>query len=147
MNTEGGRIANLLITTRQCMAAEALAKARALGSGKACGALCGAPQGILGPDTPIPSMLLAATVQNCYSEFQTLEGCVPESVRIARVQQQVLDKSKDSTNPDTRFAAYARVFPAPCPPLPAWYATAGEPILQGKNCPLPNKSDNPVLPG
>ena len=146
MNTEGGRISNLLSATRRCMAAEALAKAQALGSGGACGALCGAPA-IKGQDTPLPSMALSATVVNCYSKYQSLEGCVPESTRIARLQQKTIDADIDPTNPATRFSLYARFFPEPCPPIPAWYATAGEPVLQGKNCALPNKPDNPVLPG
>jgi len=126
------------------MAAEALAKARALGSGKACGALCVTPRA-RAADTPLPSMLLLANA-NCYG-YQTLQGCVPESIRIARVQQKTLDGSTDATNPTARFSAYARNFPEPCPPIPPWYANAGQPILQGKNCALPNKPDNPVLPG
>jgi hypothetical protein len=142
--TEGGRIANLLTNTRACMAAEALAKARALGSGKACGALCGVSQA--GPQVPVPSMLLNATVKNCFNKYQTLEGCVPESIRIARLQQRTLDMSIDATNPGARFSEYARNFPAPCPPIPASYINAGQPILQGSSCGLPNKPGNPVLP-
>ena len=144
MNTEGGRIANLITSTRQCMAAEALAKARALGSGKACGALCGLP---VGANVPLPSMVLDATVKICYSRYQTLEGCVPESVRIAAIQQRTLEESVNPLDPAARFSEFVRNFPAPCPPDPAWYANAGEPVLQLKNCPLPNKPDNPVLPG
>jgi hypothetical protein len=147
MNTEGGRISNLLSETRRCMAAEALAKAQALGSGGACGALCGITTPVKRQDTPLPSMALSATVTNCYSKYQSLEGCVPESTRIARLQQRTIDADKDPLNPATRFSLYARFFPEPCPPIPPWYATAGEPVLQGKNCPLPNKPDNPVLPG
>ncbi|NBV77017.1 hypothetical protein EBR66_02570 [bacterium] len=142
--TEGGRIANLLTNTRACMAAEALAKARALGSGKACGALCGVSQA--GPQVPVPSMLLNATVKNCFNTYQSLEGCVPESIRIARLQQRTLDMSIDATNPGARFSEYARNFPAPCPPIPALYINAGQPILQGSSCGLPNKPGNPVLP-
>ena len=147
MSTEGSRMANLLASSRECMAAEALAKARALSSGKACGTLCGLPQGNRKPDPPIPSMLLSATVTNCYSSYQTLEGCVPESVRLARMLQRTIDNSTNPLDPDARFSAYARNFPTPCPPDPVWYKNAGEPILQGKNCPLPNKPFNPVLPG
>lgn len=147
MSSEGSRMANLLASSKQCMAAEALAKARAFGSGKACGALCGVPQRNQAPAPPIPSMLLSATVTDCYSSYQTLEGCVPESVRLARMLQKTIDNSADPFNPDTRFAAYARNFPVPCPPDPAWYKNAGEPIMQGKNCPLPNSPFNPVLPG
>jgi len=144
--TEGARIAHILSNSRECMAAEALAKARALASGNACGSLCGITQ-VARPLVPVPSILLNAQVNSCYTKYQSLEGCVPESIRIARVQQQTIDLSTDPTNPDTRFSQYARNFPAPCPPDPAWYATAGEPKLQGKVCALPNKPDNPVLPG
>jgi hypothetical protein len=145
MNTEGGRIANLLSASRCCMAAESLAKAQAFASGKA---YCGLSQPpIQKPPPAYPSMLLTAQVANCYSRYQTVEGCVPESIRIGRVQQRTLDLSIDPLDPTTRFSAYARNFPEPCPPIPASYARAGEPVLQGKNCALPNKPDNPVLPG
>jgi len=145
MNTEGGRIANLLTASRACMVAESLAKARAFASGKAYCGLKQAP--VLQPAAAYPSMLLTKTVDNCYSSTQTVEGCVPESIRIGRVQQKTLDLSTDPLDPTTRFSAYARNFPAPCPPIPASYARAGEPVLQGKNCALPNKPGNPVLPG
>jgi len=145
MNTEGGRVSNLLTTTRQCAAAEALAKARAFGKG--CGSLCGVQPTANKPQTQLPSMLLSATVTNCYSGFQSIEGGVPESIRIARMQQRTTDLATNPNDPTARFSAYARVFPAPCPPLPAWYTNAGDPVLQGKNCALPNKPDNPVLPG
>jgi len=147
MDTEGGRISALLRTSQACMANEALAKARALGSGRCGGALCGASAAVLGPAVPVPSAVLTATVQNCFSKYQTLEGCVPESVRIARQQQRSRDLATNPLDPATRFSEYARVFLPPCPPPPQWYYHAGEPVLQGKNCPLPNKPDNPVLPG
>ena len=147
MNTEGGRISNILSDSRRCAAAEALAKARALGSRRACGTLCGFKPAVLQPAPALPSMLLATQVDNCYSSYQSLGGCVPESIRIARVQQKTLDESTNPLDPTKRFSAYERFFPEPCPALPPWYATAGEPILQGKNCALPNKPGNPVLPG
>jgi hypothetical protein len=127
------------------MAAESLAKAQAFSSGKAC---CGlTQQPVLQPPPAYPSMLLAAQVTNCYSRYQTVEGCVPESIKIGRVEQRTLDLATNPLDPTTRFSAYARNFPEPCPPIPASYARAGEPVLQGKNCALPNKPDNPVLPG
>ena len=143
-NTESGRVSNILSESRRCMAAEALAKARALRGGKACGALCSfSPP----KQVQLPSMVLSATVKKCYSGYKSFEGCVPESVYIARVQQKTIDLSTAPTNIEQRFSQYARLFPAPCPAPPPWYAHAGEPILQGKNCALPNKPDNPVLPG
>jgi len=147
MDTEGGRISALLRTSQACMANEALAKARALGSGRCVGTLCGASAAVLRPNVPTPSAVLTTTVQNCFSNYQSVEGCVPESVRIARQQQRARDLETNPLDPATRFSEYARVFLAPCPPPPQWYYHAGEPVLQGKNCPLPNKPDNPVLPG
>jgi hypothetical protein len=144
--TEGGRIANILSNSRNCMAAEALAKARAFSSGKACGALCTVTRDAA-PVAPLPSMLLNSQINNCYNKYQSLEGCVPESIRIARLDKKTIDKSTDPTNPETRFSDYVRFFPAPCPPIPEFYKTAGEPKKQLKNCPLPNKPENPVLPG
>lgn len=147
MDTESGRIAGVLRRAQTCMANEALAKARALGSGRCGGALCGASATILKEPPPNPSILLEKTVKNCFSKYQSLEGCVPESVRLARQQQRSIDLAANPLNPDTRFAEFARLFIPPCPPPPAWYYSAGEPVLQGKTCPLPNKPGNPVLPG
>jgi hypothetical protein len=75
------------------------------------------------------------------------ESGVPESVRIARLQQRTQDLSTDPSHPDSRFSMYRRPFIPICPPIPQWYYTAGEPVSQGKTCPLPNKPDNMILPG
>ena len=143
MGTEGGRISNLLSESRCCVASSALAKARAFRP--AC-VPC-SKSGILKPAPSLPSMLLTTTVASCYSSNLQFGECVPESIRIARVQQKTIDESTNPSDPSKRFSAYERFFPEPCDPIPSWYATAGEPILQGKNCALPNKPDNPVLPG
>jgi hypothetical protein len=140
MNTEGGRVANLLSNTRCCMAAEALAKARSL---RGCGP-CKLPDSTVNKPVPTESALLAS--QNCFF-YQGPESGVPESVRIARAAQRTIDLSFDPTDPLARFSQFRRPFIQICPPIPQWYFTAGEPVLQGKNCPLPNKPDNPVLPG
>jgi len=124
--------------------AEALAKAKAFSSGNACkNGSCGVPQlPTLAIPPPPASILLSATVAQCNNYNDPRWGvCVPESVRIARVQQRTLDESTNQYDPDARFSMYVRKFIAPCPPDPAWYKNAG------KNCPLPNKPDNPVLPG
>jgi hypothetical protein len=144
MNTEGGRIANLMANSKACMAAEALAKARAL-SNKSCGGSCTLIDSTINKPVPSASVILNATA-SCYI-YQSPESGVPESVRIARMQQRTLDLSRDPTDPLSRFSAYRRPFIEVCPPIPQWYYTAGEPVLQGKNCALPNKPDNPVLPG
>ena len=141
-DTEGGKIANILFESRRCMAAEALAKARAFASiGRP---VCKVTKN-LQPAPALPSMLLEANA-GC-NKYQGPTTCVPESIRIANIQQKTIEASTDPTNPNARFAQYARFFPAACPPIPAFYINAGEPILQGKRCALPNKPDNPVLPG
>lgn len=149
-SSEGTRIAQILASSRKSMAAEALSKAKAFSSGNACkNGSCGVPQlPTLAIPPPPASILLSATVAQCNNYNDPRWGvCVPESVRIARVQQRTLDESTNQYDPDARFSMYVRKFIAPCPPDPAWYKNAGDPILQGKNCPLPNKPDNPVLPG
>lgn len=144
MNTEGGRIALVLANSKACMAEEALAKARALGN-RGCGSCTLIDSTITNP-VPRESDVLAAKVSNCFL-YQSPESGVPESVRLARMEQRTLDLSRDPNDPLARFSQFRRPFIEICPPIPQWYYTAGEPILQGKNCALPNKPDNPVLPG
>jgi hypothetical protein len=144
MNTEGGRIALVLANSKACMAEEALAKARALGN-RGCGSCTLIDSTITNP-VPRESDVLAAKVSNCFL-YQSPESGVPESVRLARMEQRTLDLSRDPNDPLARFSQFRRAFIEICPPIPQWYYTAGEPILQGKNCALPNKPDNPVLPG
>jgi hypothetical protein len=144
MDTEGGRIANVVASAKACMAAQALAKARAFRGGP-CGKICALPDSTINKPVPQSSVLVDAAA-GCYLH-QGPETGVPESVRIARTQQRTLDLSRDPTDPSARFSAYRRPFIQICPPIPQWYYTAGEPVLQGKNCALPNKPDNPVLPG
>ena len=154
MNTEGGRIANVLAAAQACAAAEALARARALRSG-GCGGgpTCG--QAASQVEVLSESSVLTRRVQKLLScGVQTVEGCVPESLRIARVNACAAEAV-----PPNRFV------PPPCPPavyntvvvdeagqvvgLPSLGPnTSGNPaVLQGRVCPLPNKPENPVLPG
>ena len=142
MNTEGGRIANILSRSKCCMAAEALAKARAMSQPACCGSRTLIDTTLTHPVPPESSVLNTS----CY-RYQSPESGVPESVRLARIQQCTLDASTDPTAPEARFSEFRRPFIQLCPPIPQWYYTAGEPVLQGKNCGLPNKPDNPVLPG
>ncbi len=154
MNTEGGRIASVLAAAQECAATEALARARALRSGPCGGKACSAAPATA--DVPLESSVLDRRVTRLLScGVQSIEGCVPESVRIARQNACVLIASA----PPNRF------IPPPCPPavyntvvvdatgqvigLPALGPnTSGNPaVLQGRVCPLPNKPDNPVLPG
>ena len=157
MTTEQGRIAALLQDRRACDAAAALARARALRGGGPC--VKGVCSGDSGP-TSVPSeraRLTQKTSACAVNAYTSPYSCVPESVRVER----------DRINAEDCFAALGpipRVFPAPCPVLeyPRYtvdengqrtYQPLGgnlsglEPILQAKNCPLPNKPWNPVLPG
>lgn len=143
MNTERGRVSNLLSQTRNCMAAEALAKAQALGR-RGCGS-CTLIDSTINKPVQTPSAMIQVK-QKCFL-YQSPESGVPESVRLARLEQRTLDLAEDPSSPDARFSEFRRPFIQVCPTIPAWYYTAGEPKLQGKNCPLPNKPDNPVLPG
>lgn len=152
MNTEGGRIANVLANAQACAAAEALARARALRRGP-CGGNCDQPASQV--QVLSESSVLTRRVEKLLScGVQTVEGCVPESLRIARVEA-----CAAAAVPPNRFV------PPPCPP--AVYSavvldaagevigrpalgpnTSGNPaVLQGLVCPLPNKPENPVLPG
>jgi hypothetical protein len=99
---------------------------------------------------PASSTALESKLHKCELRGFTVNGPqtgVPESVRIAQVQQRTQDLSTDPSDPDSRFSMYRRPFIPVCPPIPQWYYTAGEPVPQGKSCPLPNKPDNMILPG
>jgi hypothetical protein len=108
--------------------------------------------GFLGNNVPVPSSssrLLSDTLacDNRGGRISGPETGIPQSAWIARLQQRTLDNSTDPSNPDSRFSAYRRPFIQICPPIPQSYLNAGEPVLQGKSCPLPNKPDNMILPG
>jgi len=103
-------------------------------------------------NAPVPqsSSKLQSELISCQLRGYRVNGVetgVPQSVWTARLQQRTLDLSTDPSNPDARFSAYRRPFVQVCPPIPQFYLNAGEPILQGKACALPNKPDNPTLPG
>ena len=144
MNTEGGRIALVLANSKACMAEEALAKARALAQ-RGCGS-CTLIDSTVNKPVPLESDVLNRKASNCFL-YQSPESGVPESVRVARMEQKTIDLSRDPNDPFARFSQFRRPFVQICPPIPEWYYTAGQPVLQGKSCPLPNKPGNPVLPG
>lgn len=152
--SEQGRIQGLLDQARRCCAAEALAKARAASArvGKPCAQTCGpvSPQNSAnGPPVPLESDALARKLVACYgNQTPIIPGCGTESQRISKLIQDTLDKSVDPFNPETRFSEYRRpYFPPACPPIPLEFLNGNVPKLQMRNCPLPNKPDNPVLPG
>lgn len=139
-NTEGGRISRLLQSSQHCVIQENLAKARAF----------------IGQDSCVGCKPSQKTNTNVISESAYLDSrlscynyvkppVVPESVRIARLIQETLDKEIDPLNPNTRFVQYAP--PATNPPCPI-IDPALNPYLQKPIpfCPLPNVPTNPVLP-
>jgi len=140
VNSEGGRISNILQKTQECVIQENLAKARAyIGKDSCIGCK---------PDSKINTNVISANAYllsqlGCYNYVKP--PVVPESARIARVMQETLNKEYDPTNSKTRFADYApAAVNAPCPIIDP----ALNPYLQ-KNvpfCPLPNAPTNPVLP-
>lgn len=148
-DTEGGRIARIQEGARAQMREQALAKARALrgGPGTCGGVRCPSAAERIQPNVPVPSAVLINTVKNCYSRVSR-EGCVPSSVRTARIQLDILEKETDPFNPDTRFANLIQrgVIPVVCAPIPQEALNANIPKQNLRNCPLPNKPDNPVLP-
>lgn len=150
---ESGRIAALQNASRRCDAAAALARANRLRPSQPC---CVPQQSVLGPQVQSEGSRLTGRVQTCgMMAYTSPFECVPESIRTARLAREV----QDCFVPPT-------VRPEACPPYiynPQVFNSAGEvtstqpvlggnisgqlPFLQGKNCPLPNKPDNPVLPG
>ena len=139
VNTEGGRISQILQKTQRCVIQENLAKARAY-IGKECN---DCKTSVTANNDVISESAYLLSRLSCYNYVKP--PVVPESVRIARVIQDTIYKETDPTNSKTRFADYA---PAAviieCPPDDP----ALNPYLQKKIpfCPLPNTPTNPVLP-
>jgi hypothetical protein len=134
-NSEGGRIARILEQSRNCTIQENLVRARLFQGGNSC-----VPCKVnirRDTDTQSESSYLASRT-NCYSYVRA--PVVPESVRIARVQEAVLSNEINALLSNTRFAEYA---PAPtifvCPPIT--YSNGSVPT----KCPLPNTPLNSVL--
>lgn len=144
-DTEGGRIARVVRSTDDERRRLAVQKARMFYTPPCC------KKKIQGAaDVPSESVLLKTNLANCGGISNTIfwKVAVPESVRIAQLQQDVLSASVNPLNSETRFSEYApRPVPPVCPPIPQELLNSNIPRLQLKTCPLPNKSDNPVLPG
>jgi hypothetical protein len=152
---ESSRVAALIRTNTECRIAEALAKAAQI-SQKNCTdcVKLDLSGGFIGNtiNSPVPqsSSKLRSQQRTCILNGNYVVGpppAMPESMRVANLQQRTLDLSTDPSNPESRFSAYRRPFIQVCPPIPQSYYTAGEPVMQGTRCGLPNKPDNPVLPG
>jgi hypothetical protein len=140
-DTERGRVARLLQATEAEARTNAVAKARLFYTPPCCGGKRSESSTV-----PSESVLLTNRLLQCKPLIR--QGCVSESVRIAQVQQCTLDRAINPLNPETRFSEFRGPFvPTVCPPVPQEFLNANVPKSQLKNCPLPNKPDNPVLPG
>jgi hypothetical protein len=152
---ESSRVAALIRTNTECRVAEVLAKAARMSQRNCTDCVkLDLSGGYIGNTitSPVPqsSSKLQSQQRACILKGSYVVGpppAMPESMRVANLQQRTLDLSTDPTDPDARFSAYRRPFVQVCPPIPQSYYTAGEPVMQGKRCALPNKPDNPVLPG
>jgi hypothetical protein len=127
-NPEGGRMAQILAASKRCQVNEAIAKARASN--------CGPPIPISRAVVPLESTNLQAQVLGCARitaaqattlATQPLRG-VPESVRIAKLNQDILDQYSPYSDSNRRFLEYQgpRV-PIVCPPIPTEITNANLP--------------------
>ena len=130
-NPEGGRMTQILAAARRCEVKEAIEKARSLYP-----VSCWAP----GPQSravvPLESTNLQAQVAACARinaqqasliASQPLRG-VPESVRIARLNQEVLDQYSPYSDSSRRFLEYrGPVAATVCPPIPTEITNANLP--------------------
>ena len=134
-NSEGGRIARILEDARNCTIQENLIRARMYQGGNSCVAC--KPINTSNTNVLSESAFLASQ-PNCFTYVRA--PVVPESVRIARIQEAVLSNETNMLNAKTRFSDYA---PAPtifvCPPIT--YSNGSVP----QNCQLPNTPLNPSL--
>ena len=141
MNTEGGRISQLVDSARRCAIEEQLAKARNYYGLDSCGpTVIGQTESI---SVPSDSSYQISKVANCDYNYSR-PPVVPESVRIARIEQELFEKRNDPLNPQTRFVKYSpstRRIIIPCPQV---NLLNGPPEITG--CPLPNTILNSTIP-
>jgi hypothetical protein len=139
-NTEGGRISQILQQSQRCVIQENLAKARAYIGKDSC---VGCKPNVRTNNDVISESSYLLSQLGCYNYVKP--PVVPESVRIARIMQETIDRSNDPMNSTTRFSDYApAAVNPPCPFIdPALNPYLQKPIPL---CPLPNVPTNPVLP-
>lgn len=131
-NTSGGYTDSLVSSALRCDQQRVLERLK--GGAAAC---CASP--IL-TKTALPASVL---------EIQKARGCpltaqqelllpkagIPESERIARVQQAVWTQSTNPTDPNARFSNYTRFVPqAPCPPPTAEQLNSTQPAAPMIGC-------------
>lgn len=130
-NPEGGRMAQILAASKRCQVKEAIAKARAINGPPQCSPV---PQSRA--VVPLESTNLQAQVAACARinaqqasalATQPLRG-VPESVRIARLNQDILDQYAPYSDSKRRFLEYrGPVVAVVCPPIPTEITNANLP--------------------
>jgi hypothetical protein len=130
-NPEGGRMVQILAASRRCQVNEAIAKARAINTGTCC-----PPVPVSRIVVPLESTNLEAQVARCARinaqqasllASQPLRG-VPESVRIAKLNQKVLDQYSPYSDSNRRFLEYqGPQVPVVCPPIPTEITNANLP--------------------
>jgi hypothetical protein len=126
-DTEGGRLVQIQAAARRCATLEAIQKARAS---------CCPSTPVSRKQVPLESTNLEGRLAACYRQTterasflasQPLRG-VPESVRIAQLQQNVLDDYAPQTDPARRFLEYRGPNVAVvCPPMPTEITNANLP--------------------
>lgn len=139
MNSEGGRISQILTQSAQCVMLENLAKAQKYMGVNTCTA-CPSKQSSNKDIQSESTLLLDST--KCFTYVKA--PVVPESVRIDRVIQEIEDRERDPINPNTRFIDYAPTITlTPCPPT----STNANIPKPSTKCPvLLNTPLNPILP-
>ena len=130
-NPEGGRMTQILQASRRCQVKEAIAKARAINVPPQC-----SPVPVSRKDVPLESTALQGQLATCYRltpqqaqilAQQPLRG-VPESVRIARLNQEILDQYSPYSDSNRRFLEYQGPQVAVvCPPIPTEITNANLP--------------------
>jgi hypothetical protein len=129
-NPEGGRMAQILAASARCQVKESIAKARAMYQ-----APC-APVPQSRAIVPLESTALQGQLAACARinaqqaqaiASQPLRG-VPESVRIARMSQALIDQYSPYSNSERRFLEYQGPrIQVQCPPIPTEITNANLP--------------------
>jgi hypothetical protein len=134
MNTEGGRISHLIDNARRCAIEENLAKARAYQGLNSC---------VSCKPNNINNTSVRTINRSCYNYVKPPVG--PESVRIAKIIQDTLNKEINPMDPTTRFVDYAPRPTIPvCPAIDPELFNSDLPKIS--RCQLPNTPLNPILP-
>jgi hypothetical protein len=130
-NPEGGRMVQILAASKRCQVNEAIAKARAINNGSCC-----SPVPVSRIVVPLESTNLQSQIARCARinaqqatllASQPLRG-VPESVRIARLNQDILDQYSPYSDSNRRFLEYQGPQVAVvCPPIPTEITNANLP--------------------